>query len=154
MGKKWTPEQKEAASKAFAERKAAQKSADTKDRIRTPLGAKRDILNVQDTPEGYVDRIVNDTEGRIERFKAAGYEFVPDASLGTDHVDGNQSNQGVVSRDVGKGVTAYLMRQKVEYYEEDQAKKQEVVDETEEGMRKNVKPNESKDGTYGEVKIG
>ena len=152
---KWTEEQKEAASKRMKEMHEAKKSADAKSRIRTPLGAKRDILSVQDPEEGYVYRIVNDTPGRINRFKEAGYELVEDAQLGTSHVDGNQASQGVVSKDVGKGVTAVVMRQRDEFYKEDQAEKQRKIDELENSMRKKkVNPNESTDGTYGEVKIG
>ena len=152
---KWTEEQKEAASKRMKEMHEAKKSADAKARVRTPLGAKRDILSVQNPEEGYVYRIVNDTPGRINRFKEAGYELVEDAQLGTSHVDGNQASQGVVSKDVGKGVTAVVMRQRDEFYKEDQAEKQRKIDELENSMRKKkVNPNESTDGTYGEVKIG
>ena len=152
---KWTKEQKEAASKRMTEMHEAKKSADAKARIRTPLGAKRDILSVQNPEEGYVYRIVNDTPGRINRFKEAGYELVEDAQLGTSHVDGNQASQGIVSKYVGKGVTAVVMRQRDEFYKEDQAEKQRKIDELENSMRKKkVNPNESTDGTYGEVKIG
>ena len=152
---KWTEEQKEAASKRMIEVHEAKKSADAKARIRTPLGTKRDILSVQNPEEGYVYRIVNDTPGRINRFKEAGYELVEDAQLGTSHVDGNQASQGIVSKDVGKGVTAVVMRQRDEFYKEDQAEKQRKIDELENSMRKKkVNPNESTDGTYGEVKIG
>ena len=152
---KWTKEQKEAASKRMTEMHEAKKSADAKARVRTPLGAKRDILSVQNPEEGYVYRIVNDTPGRINRFKEAGYELVEDAQLGTSHVDGNQASQGIVSKDVGKGVTAVVMRQRDEFYKEDQAEKQRKIDELENSMRKKkVNPNESTDGTYGEVKIG
>lgn len=155
MGKEWSEERKSAAKDAYAKRTEAKKSADAKERVRTPLGAKRDILNVQNTPDGYVDRIVNDLPGRIDRFKAAGYEVVEDAQLGTSHVDGNQASQGVVTKDVGKGVNAVVMRQRKEFYEEDQTAKQRDIDETESAMRrKKVNSNESNDGTYGEVKIG
>lgn len=151
----WTKAQKEAASKKMKEVHKAKKSSDAKDRVRTPLGAKRDILNVQNTPDGYVDRIVNDVPGRVDRFKAAGYEVVENAQLGTSHVDGNSSGQGASTKDVGKGVNAIVMRQREEFYEEDQAAKQAKIDETENAMRrKKVKSNESEDGTYGEVKIG
>lgn len=151
----WTKEQKEAASKRMKEMHEAKKSADAKERIRVPIGAKRDVLTVQNPEEGYVYRIVNDNPGRIDRFKQAGYELVEGATLGTSHVDGNQSGQGVVSKDVGKNVTAFVMRQREDWYNEDQSVKQRKIDEAEEGMRKKkVNPNESTDGTYGEVKIG
>ena len=151
----WTQEQKDAASMRMKKLNAAKKSADAKERIRVPIESKRDVLSVQNTPPGYVDRIVNDVPGRIDKFKAAGYEVVEDAQLGTSHVDGNQSSQGVVTKDVGKGVTAVVMRQREDFYKEDQKAKQDRIDEAENAMRKKkVNPNESTDGTYGEVKIG
>lgn len=154
MGKKWTEEQKQAASERMKAINAAKKSADAKERVRVPIGAKRDITAVQDTPDGYMDRWVNDEPGRIEKFKAAGYELVADAEVGTSHADGSHAEGGVVSRDMGKGMTAYLMRQRKDYFEEDQAEKQRYVDSTEESMRrKKINPNETTDGTYGEVRI-
>lgn len=150
----WTKERKEKAVNAIKERAEAKKIANTKSRMRVPLGAKRDILNVQNTPAGFKDRMVNDVDGRIERFKEAGYELVEDAQLGTSHVDGTQADSGVVSKDVGRGVTGYLMRQREDHFIEDQAAKQRDIDETESAMRRNVKSNQSTDGTYGEVKIG
>ena len=148
-------EQKKAASERMKQRHAANKAAEKRSEMRVPIGAKRDIINCSDTPEGYVDRWVNDDPGRIDKFKAAGYEFVESGKVGTSGVDGTHSEQGVVSKDMGKGVTAYRMRQRADYFEEDQAEKQRIVDESENAMRrKKVNPNESTDGNYGEVKIG
>lgn len=151
---KWTDEQRAAASERMKQVNEAKKMALTRETIRTPIGAKRELLNVTDTPDGYVDRIVNDNPGRIETFKRAGYEMVENASLGTSNVDGAQASAGVVSKDVGKGVTAYVMRQKKEYYDEDQNAKQQKILDDERGMQKRVDKNDSKDGTYGEFKIG
>jgi len=152
MSREWTPEQKEAASKRMRERHEANKTAEVKARIRTPIGAKRDITAVHDTPDGFVDRWVNDELGRVDKFKQAGYENVESAKVGSS--DDSHAENGVVSRDMGKGVTAYLMRQRVEDFNEDQAEKQKYVDSTEESMRKSkTNANESKDGTYGEVRI-
>jgi len=147
----WTPEQKQAASERMKKVHEAKKMASTQERIRTPIGAKRDITAVHNTPDGYVDRWVNDDPGRVEKFKQAGYENVDTAKVGSSD---DHSEQGVVSRDMGKGITAYLMRQRKDYFNEDQAEKQRYVDSTEESMRKKkIKPNESTDGTYGEVRI-
>lgn len=154
MGKKWTEEQKAAASERMKQVNATKKMALTRETIRTPIGAKRELLNVTDTPEGFVDRIVNDNPGRIGRFKRAGYEMVDSATLGTSNVDGTEASGGVVSKDVGKGVTAYVMRQRKEYFDEDQGAKQQQILDDERGMQKKVDKNDSKDGTYGEFKIG
>lgn len=155
MGKKWSQERKDAAKAVTAERNAAKKSAQIRADVRVPIGAKRELLNVSDTPEGYKDRIVNDNPGRIEKFKRAGYEIVENATLGTSHVDGTSANAGAASKDVGKGVTAYVMRQRLDYYNEDQAAKQQQVDESEASNRRSkVNAEDSTDGSYGEVKIG
>jgi len=151
----WTQEQKDAASKRMTEMHAAKKSADAKSRLRIGAGAKRDVLSLPDKDDGFNYRVVNDTGSRINNLIERGYEVVEDAQLGTSHVDGNNATNGAVSRDVGKGVTAYLMRQKDEFYKEDQSDKQREVDESEAAFRrKKVTKHETTDEFYGEVKIG
>lgn len=155
MGRPWTPEQKQLASEAFKKRSESSKTADVNKRLRINVGAKRDILAIPECPEGYIQRVVNDTRNRVSNLKKRGYELVEEKTpMGTPHVDGNQAYAGVTSRDVGKGMTAYLMRQRVEYYNEDKADKARLTDESEEGMRRKNMPHETSDGTYGEIKIG
>lgn len=153
MTRKWTDEQKQAASARMKQMNEARKSGDTKARMRVPIGGHREITSVQDTPDGYVDRWVNDVPGRIEKFKRAGYELVESASVGDSFVDGTHDESGVVSRDMGKGVTGYLMRQRKDYYLEDQNEKQKTVDDIEDSLRRD-KNEDRNDGRYGEVKIG
>lgn len=155
MTKKWTQEQKKAASDRMKAMNEAKKTAEKREAKRVPIGAQRDITNVHDTPEGFKDRWVNDDGDRVNKFKAAGYEMVDAAKMGSSNVDGSHSENGAVSKDMGKGVTAYLMRQREEYYAEDQAEKQKIVDRSEDSMRrKKVNAQDSTDGNYGEVKIG
>lgn len=151
--RQWTDEQKKEASDRMKAKNEAKKKVEVNARIRIPIGAQRDITAVYDTPEGYCDRWVNDNPGRVEQFKRAGYELVETAQVGNEGVDGTHSEEGVVSRDMGKGVTAYLMRQRKEYFEADQAEKQIHIDRTEESIRRR-KNDETNDGQYGEVKIG
>jgi len=153
MAREWTKEQKQAASDRMKERHSQQKSSEVKKAMRIPMGSRRNLTSVNDTPEGYVDRWVNDIAGRITRIKQAGYEHVQAASVGDSSVDGTHSEDGVVSRDMGQGVTAYLMRQRREYFEEDQAEKQKIVDESEDSIRRNPNDNRN-DGYYGSVSIG
>lgn len=153
MGRQWTEEQKEAARVRMQQTNEAKKTAEVKTSMRVPVGGHRDITAVKDTPDGYVDRWVNDNPGRVEKFKRAGYEHVESAGVGDSNVEGTHSEDGVVSRDMGKGVTGYLMRQRKDYYTEDQAAKQEIVDATEESLRRD-KSDDRDDGRYGEVKIG
>lgn len=154
MARKWTEEQKQAARERMQAQNEAKKSADTSKRVRVPIGAQRDVTTVQgiDTKQ-FVPRWVNDIPGRIEKFKKAGYEMVESATVGDAHVDGTHNEHGYVSREMGKGTTAYLMQQRRDYYEEDQAAKQKIVDESEESIRRSKNDNRN-DGQYGEIKIG
>ena len=152
MGKKWTEAQRKAASDRMKERHAAEKTTTVRSSMRVPVGGSRNITSVNDTPEGFVDRWVNDKDGRVDRFKKAGYENVQTASIGDSGVDGTHADSGVVSRDMGQGVTSYLMRQREDYFEEDQLAKQEQVDATEDSIRRDVK-EKLKDGHYGSVVI-
>jgi len=153
MSREWTEEQKQAASDRMKERHALQKSGEVREAMRIPMGGRRNITTVNDTPEGYVDRWVNDVTGRISRIKQAGYEHVQAASVGDSNVDGSHCEDGVVSRDMGQGVTAYLMRQRKDYYDDDQRAKQVIVDESEDSMRRSSNDKRN-DGFYGSVDIG
>lgn len=98
----------------------------------------------------YVYRFVNDTGSRIDQMKQAGYEIVEDDSLivGDSRVS-DPSSQGSAKRVISKdGTVSYLMRQKKEYYEEDQAAKQAHNDEIEAAMKK-----QASEGMYGSIKM-
>lgn len=148
----WTDDQKQAATEAMGKRNEAEKTADTKERVRVPIGTKRDITAVRDQDPDYQYRWANDVPGRIDRLRLAGYEPVESAKIGDSNVDGTHNENGVVSRDMGKGTTAILMKQRKDWFLKDQAEKQKIVDESEEEMRRDI--NEKRDdGRYGEVKI-
>lgn len=153
MGREWSEERKEQARLKYQEKHAVKKATRTMERIRIPVGARRDITAVRDCPDGYRDRWVNDKPGRIDKFKQAGYENVGSANVGDDGVDGTHAESGVVSRDMGQGVTAYLMRQRMEHFQEDKTEKQRHVDETENSIRRKKTEN-SNDEFNGEINIG
>jgi hypothetical protein len=119
---------------------------------RTPVGkARRDVLTVkQDDDPEFVRRIVNDKPGRIQKFLEAGYEIVDkpvqvgDPRVGTATPEGSP-----VKIHVGGGQQAYLMRQKREYYEEDQRTKAQELSDLEDQMRNSDKA----DGRYGKVEL-
>ncbi len=150
--REWTEEQRQAASDRMKERHAQDKSAKVSSSMRVPVGGRRNITAVSDTPEGYVDRWVNDQNGRINLFKKAGYENVETATIGDSGVDGTHASAGVVSKEMGQGVTAYLMRQSETDFKEDQTTKQRDVDATEDSIHRDVK-DKIKDGYYGSVTI-
>jgi len=153
MAREWTEEQKKAASDRMKARNEQNRTQQVSKRMRrVPVGGRRDITTVKDTPDGYVDRWVNDNSGRVDKFKLAGYEHVTNADVGDPGVDDTHAANGIVSKDMGQGVTAYLMRQRKDFYEEDQVKKQKVVDDSENAMRRDKNDNRN-DGHYGEVTI-
>lgn len=120
---------------------------------RTPVSGHRDILTVDGKKDGFIYRWVNDVDNRLARFQAAGYKFVDhDVEVGLKTVDNPTTYSGsVVSKNVGQGVTAYLMCTLQEFYDEDQAAKLEKVDQYEAEMKRTL--NSGRDGTYGKVEI-
>ena len=96
---------------------------------RKPLGTRAKLEIPEKYIEaGYVYRVVNDTPGRLEDFQEAGWEFVKRSDSEVD--DGSGSN---LSFHVGVGadkkpLRAFAMRIKKEWFDEDQAAKQEELD--------------------------
>lgn len=126
---------------------------------RTPVSGKRDILTARNVPEGYVARWVNDSGNRIQEFLDAGYEFLDKASntvVGDETVDSSVGVDSRISKKVdydhvnNRPIEGYLMIQRKEWYDEDQAEKQRQIDEVERSMRKQGKA----EGRYGDVDIG
>lgn len=102
-------------------------------RNRVPLGL-RNVLTAPATP-GYVSRFVNDKDGRIEAYQEAGWEVVVDeAKAGDDYVGNSRIPGSAITKPVGKGTTAVLMRKRKDWYDEDMAEKQRQVDANEKGL--------------------
>lgn len=118
---------------------------------RTPINGTRSRLTVRGKEPGFVYRIVNDTEDRIASLQEMGYEIVTDSSVTVgDKRIANPSQEGSpVKVSVGQGTQAYVMRQKQEYFDEDQAAKNARNDELEAGMKKEA----ASSGFYGKLKI-
>jgi hypothetical protein len=116
---------------------------------RTPIGT-RNVLTVKGKDPNYVYRVVNDVDDRIQQFKDAGYELVPDetVAVGDKRVNSATSTGSIKEVPVGKGQKAYIMRQKREFYEEDQATKLRKVAENERATKE-----KALDGTYGEYSV-
>ena len=117
--------------------------------VRKPLFQRGPQSITGDKDPDYVYRFVNDSGSRIDQMKSAGYEIVTDEDLivGDSRVsDSSQLGSGkrVVSKD---GTVQYLMRQKKEFYDEDQAAKQAHNDEIERAMTK-----QASEGMYGSIK--
>jgi hypothetical protein len=116
---------------------------------RTPIGT-RNVLTVAGKDPNYVYRIVNDSGDRINEFLEAGYELVPEDSVkvGDKRVNKASSEGSNAQISVGQGQKAFVMRIRKEWYQEDQAAKQERVDRLEATIK-----DKALDGTYGKLEI-
>jgi hypothetical protein len=112
---------------------------------RVPLSGRK-VFGKENKDPNYVYRYVNanlekDPE-RVARFKEAGYEIVPRGvagDLGDNKVDSATPMGSVAELSVGQGTKAVLMRQRKEWYLEDQSAKQAEVDAIEQTMRRESK---------------
>lgn len=105
---------------------------------RSPL-SQRNRLDIKNKEAGFTYRIVNDVDDRVSLLQEQGYEICTKESIGMvgdKRVDNATSlgSSSVVS--VGQGTKAVVMRQKDEYYKEDQTMKQNQIDELERTMTK------------------
>lgn len=124
---------------------------------RIPLSGsrKRLHLNEKELDPAFHYKWANDVDDNLRQYIDAGYVHVgADEGLrigqrAIDNPDGETSS--VVSRDVGKGVTTFLMKQPIEFYEEDKGLKEAATNRRDESMRESL--NSGHEGTYGEVKF-
>ena len=119
---------------------------------RTPINGTRNRLNVRGQEEGYVYRIVNDIDDRVQTLQEMGYEIVTDknVTVGDKRIANPTQEGSPVKVSVGQGVQAYVMRQKKEFFDEDQLAKNARNDELEATMKREAKDA----GFYGKLKIG
>lgn len=119
---------------------------------RTPINGTRNRLNVRGQEPGYVYRIVNDIDDRIQTLQEMGYEIVTDknVTVGDKRIANPTQEGSPVKVSVGQGVQAYVMRQKKEWFDEDQKTKNAKNDELEAQMKREAKDA----GFYGKLKIG
>jgi hypothetical protein len=104
---------------------------------RIPIAA-RNRLDIKNKEPGYIYRIVNDDDDRIQRLQDAGYEIATKeavGAVGNRRVDDPSSLGSVAHFSVGKGTKAVVMRQKLQYYTEDQNAKQAEIDALEATMK-------------------
>ena len=104
---------------------------------RVPLH--RQNIITADTRPGYVRRIVNDQDDRIERFIKAGWTPVEGEQIGDEHAADPSSLGSATVKSVGAGMKAVLMEIPESLYKEDQNDKQKKVNELEEAMEQDIK---------------
>src|SRR5260221_12957033 len=118
---------------------------------RGAIHGKRNKITVTGTEPGFHYCWVNDDN--VERFIEDGYEFVThDVKVGDKAINKDSQIGGKVSKAMGNGVTAYLMRCTDEIHQEIHDMLNREVDDTEATMKGTL--NSGKDGLFGEVKIG
>lgn len=118
---------------------------------RIPVSGHRNILTVHDQDPNFVYRWVNDVEDRIEVFKRGGWQLVDEKhKIGDRQVDSSSNVDQVITKNVGAGRTAYLLRIEKEFYQEDQAAKAARIAEKERAMLANERNAE---GRYGSVTL-
>lgn len=116
---------------------------------RVPLQA-RNILTVKGVPEDLHACWVNDTENNVERYLDAGYSFWEGTvSVGEKKVDSNSQIGKRVSKNVGNGVTAFLMVIPKDLWEEDFKAEQRKVTENEAALFRSIEKGE---GRYGSIR--
>jgi hypothetical protein len=128
----------------------------TPSRLRTARSTRvpvteRNILSVKGKEDGYHYRIVNDTGDRVQQLMDAGYEIVDASSVqvGDKRINSTSPEGTQAQVSVGGGVKAFVMRQKLEWYNEDQAAKQSRVNQLEETITQSAGAN----GLSGSVKL-
>ena len=121
---------------------------------RVPMSGRRLRMEIPESMKepGYFYYWFNDNNDDIQRAIAAGYEHVSrtGASVGGRDVD-SATSDGIMSMSVGKGVTAYLMRQPMEFREEDVAARDRHIDDVERTIHRTLDGENA--GTYGKIEI-
>lgn len=103
---------------------------------RSPVGVKN-RLSVKEQDPNFQYRIVNDVDDRVQELIDQGYVVDAEAKVGSKRVDNSSGIGGRIS--VGNGLKAVVMKQRKDYYEEDQAIKQQSILDLEQSMNETAK---------------
>ena len=123
---------------------------------RVPMSGQRLRMSIgeEDKDPAFHYAWINDQKDLIFRAKRAGYEHVLMSEIpswGTPDVDSAGGTASVISMPVGGKVNAFLMKQPMEYYEEDQQAKAQINQDRIADLMKEL--NSGKEGTYGDVDV-
>ena len=123
---------------------------------RIPMSGSRKRMHIDEADQdpNFHYAWINDVRDLLFRAKRAGFENVTVQEMpnwGISDVDSADPAESIVSMKVGTAITAYLMKQPMEYYLEDRAAMDALVDSREADMKKTL--NSGQDGTYGNVDI-
>lgn len=105
---------------------------------RVPINGEGDILNVTGIRDGYHACWVN--EKNVPLYQRAGYSFVEnEVSFGSFHVQQANPLGALYAKNMGMGVTAYLMEIPEEYYNEDRDAEAESIAAAEASMKRTAR---------------
>jgi hypothetical protein len=136
--------------------------SDKERRERVPFSANRRRLALHKELDGFVTRWFNDQDDRLQRAEDAGYQYVHRKEIGQvgdkDISNGNTDVNSRVSRVVGRNVNgqpirAYLMKIRKDWYEQDQAKKEEVNKRVDDAIRAGTSGGANVQNQYGNVQL-
>lgn len=104
---------------------------------RAPIGSKN-ILAVHNKQADREYRFVNDKDGRVQMFEQNGWvvEKAEDHQIGDRRVNAASPTGSAARVSVGQGDFSVLMSIPTEWYQEDQAEKQQRVDASEQSIKK------------------
>lgn len=119
---------------------------------RVPM-ARRQVLNVRGLKDQneFHYHWMNDVDDRLYNAIEAGYEFVnkQGLSVGDATVESARGTDSLLSKGVGGGKKAYLMRIPIELYNEDQNNKMKEI----RAMENEIRGTAKQPGTYGHVEV-
>ena len=136
--------------------------SDKERRERVPFSTNRRRLALNKELDGFITRWFNDLDDRLQRAEDAGYQYVHRKEIGQvgdkDISNGNTDVNSRVSRVVGRQPTgqpirAYLMKIRKDWYETDQAKKEEVNARVDEAIRAGTSGGAKVENQYGDVRL-
>jgi hypothetical protein len=123
---------------------------------RAPINGTRNVLNVKGKDPDSEYRVVNDVGDRIQEFQELGYEIVMDKNIqvGDKRVaiptaEGSPVKVSVGVKQDGSPLYAYVMKQRKEWYKEDQDAKAARIKELEDSMKAEAQKNSD----YGKLQI-
>lgn len=131
-------------------------------RKRVPFGGPRQRLSVDAEFPGFKCRWFNDQDGRLQRARDAGYEFVLKKEVGQvgdkDIANGNTNLNSYVSKVVGRTraeqpIVSYYMKIRESFYKEDQAKKEETNRLVDDAVRAGKAGGAAVENQYGGVTL-
>jgi len=136
--------------------------SDKERRERVPFSANRKRLSLNKELDGFITRWFNEQDDRLQRAEDAGYQYVHRKEIGQvgdkDISNGNTDVNSRVSRVVGRrpdgsSIRAYLLKIRKDWYDADQAKKEEVNKRVDDAIRAGTSGGANVQNQYGTVQV-